>query len=300
MPAAGGAAAGARKGEVQVLHAQTAGPGQPGPWVPPGAAPVHRAGPDGMGDGGGQHAGADQASGGARGRHDQDTGERNSTTRGGGVCQERQAPAHGERVGSRREAPEGPTGGGSYGRRHGPCHPVRAGVGHAPAKEKCDAAPLLRAAGGMAGRIPRPFIADGPDRYHAAPKAFLMLKGPHPSTPATSASGTARATPTSGSASTGGRGPLQVRPRHKQGVADIPHGHITPPFHQAAQWDRQQDARRGRRHRHTGYGQVADVIPERRIHRVGGRECPTCRPGVDFRPRPTPAGLCQKPAKNTF
>ena len=45
-------------------------------------------------------------------------------------------------------------------------------------KEKYDAAPLLRAAGEMAGRIPRLFITDGLDRYHIAfKKVFYTLKG---------------------------------------------------------------------------------------------------------------------------
>ena len=47
-----------------------------------------------------------------------------------------------------------------------------------PTKEKYDAAPLLRAARDMAGRIPRLFITDGLERYHIAFKVFHMLKGP--------------------------------------------------------------------------------------------------------------------------
>ena len=48
-----------------------------------------------------------------------------------------------------------------------------------PTKKKCDAAPLLRAARDMAGRIPRLFITDGLERYHIAfKKVFRTLKGP--------------------------------------------------------------------------------------------------------------------------
>ena len=47
-----------------------------------------------------------------------------------------------------------------------------------PTKEKYDAVPLLRAARGMAGRIPRLFITDGLDQYHIAFKrVFRTLKG---------------------------------------------------------------------------------------------------------------------------
>ena len=47
-----------------------------------------------------------------------------------------------------------------------------------PTKEKYDAAPLLRRARDMAGRIPRPFITDGLDRYHIAfKKVFRTMKG---------------------------------------------------------------------------------------------------------------------------
>ena len=48
-----------------------------------------------------------------------------------------------------------------------------------PTKEKYDAAPLLRAARDMAGRVPRVFITDGLERYHIAfKKVFRTLKGP--------------------------------------------------------------------------------------------------------------------------
>ncbi len=47
-----------------------------------------------------------------------------------------------------------------------------------PTKEKYNAVPLLRAARDMAGRIPRLFITDGPDRYHIAfKKVFRTLRG---------------------------------------------------------------------------------------------------------------------------
>ena len=50
-----------------------------------------------------------------------------------------------------------------------------------PTKEKYDAAPLLRAARDMAGRIPRLFITDGLERYHIAfKKVFRTLKGTMP------------------------------------------------------------------------------------------------------------------------
>ena len=45
-------------------------------------------------------------------------------------------------------------------------------------KEKYDAAPLLRRAKDMAGRIPRVFITDGLEQYHIAfKKVFYTLKG---------------------------------------------------------------------------------------------------------------------------
>ncbi len=48
-----------------------------------------------------------------------------------------------------------------------------------PTKEKYDAAPLLRAAKDMAGRIPRLFITDGLEQYHIAfKKVFRTLKSP--------------------------------------------------------------------------------------------------------------------------
>ena len=47
-----------------------------------------------------------------------------------------------------------------------------------PTEEKYDAAPLLRRARDMAGRIPRPFITDGLDRYRIAfRKVFRTMKG---------------------------------------------------------------------------------------------------------------------------
>ena len=47
-----------------------------------------------------------------------------------------------------------------------------------PTKEKYDAAPLLRRARDVAGRIPRLFITDGLDQYHIAfKKVFRTLKG---------------------------------------------------------------------------------------------------------------------------
>ena len=46
-------------------------------------------------------------------------------------------------------------------------------------KEKYDAAPLLRAAKGMAGKIPRLFITDGLDQYHIAFEKVFYAKGHH-------------------------------------------------------------------------------------------------------------------------
>ena len=50
-----------------------------------------------------------------------------------------------------------------------------------PTREKYDAAPLLRAAGGTAGKIPRIFITDGLERHHTAfKKRFRTRKAPIP------------------------------------------------------------------------------------------------------------------------
>ena len=50
-----------------------------------------------------------------------------------------------------------------------------------PTREKYGAAPLLRAARGMAGRIPRLFVTGGLERHHIAFKTvFRALKGPMP------------------------------------------------------------------------------------------------------------------------
>ena len=88
-----------------------------------------------------------------------------------------------------------------------------------PTKEKYDAAPLLRRAQDMAGKIPRLFITDGLEQYHIAfKKVFRTLKGlrsihirdihhpePHLQHQQT------------GAAQRGVGGPLQVRPWYKQG-----------------------------------------------------------------------------------
>ena len=174
-----------------------------------------------------------------------------------------------------------------------------------PTKEKYDAVPLPRAARDMAGRIPRLFITDGLDQYHIAFKrVFRTLKGLRSIRIRDIHIRNLICNTNKQERLNGGvRGPLQVRPRHKQGgVADIPHGHTALQLHQAAQRNRQQDARRGRRHRRTGCRQVADAHTERRIRRVRSRGHPTSWNGVDFCPRihPIRVGLCQKPTQNEF
>ncbi|MCE2508409.1 MAG: DDE-type integrase/transposase/recombinase [Nitrosopumilaceae archaeon] len=69
-------------------------------------------------------------------------------------------------------------------------------------KEGYDAAPLLRKARDVAGRVPRVFITDGLDQHHIAfKKVFRTIKASGQSTSATSTSGTAYATSTNRSGS---------------------------------------------------------------------------------------------------
>ena len=142
-----------------------------------------------------------------------------------------------------------------------------------PTKEKYDAAPLLRAARDMAGRIPRLFITDGLERYHIAFKrVFRTLKGLRP---------------------------IHIRNIHIRNLIcntnkqERLNGGLAGRF---------RYARRGRRHRHTGYRPVADAHTERRIRRVTRRECPTSWNSMDFclRIHPIRVGLYQKPAQNEF
>ena len=114
-------------------------------------------------------------------------------------------------------------------------------------KQNYDAAPLLRAAKDGAGKIPRPYIADGlgATSYDLQKSALYARGALRPSTYATStcAEHRRREAPQRRD-----RLPPQTRPRYKRkDTDDIPHA-IT---HQAARQHMWQDTCIGRWHRHT-------------------------------------------------
>ena len=113
-------------------------------------------------------------------------------------------------------------------------------------KESHGAAPLLRAARGRAGKIFRPYIADGLDRYHIAFEAFYTLKSLRSTHIRNLICNTNKQERFNGEFAS------RFRPAHiinKEGSLIF---RIAVQLHQATWRDRRQDAGQSRWHRHTG------------------------------------------------